>query len=90
MSLLPQRKRMKGVGRVAFMARLDDITADLEAGWPIKAVYQKCSDKLGMSYAQFARTSTGSSGRAITRMPQTASQHRKRQRRHTIRFRKMT
>ena len=55
MSLLPQRKRMKGVGRVAFMARLDDITADLEAGWPIKAVYQKCSDKLGMSYAQFAR-----------------------------------
>jgi hypothetical protein len=55
MSLLPQRKRMKGVGRVAFMARLDDITADLEAGWPIKAVYQKCSDKIGMSYAQFAR-----------------------------------
>jgi Family of unknown function (DUF5338) len=55
MSPLPERKRMKGVGRVAFMAQLADITADLEAGWPMKAVYQKCADKLGISYAQFAR-----------------------------------
>jgi hypothetical protein len=55
MSPLPERKRMKGVGRVAFMAHLAEITADLGAGWPIKAVYQKRADKLGMSYAQFAR-----------------------------------
>jgi hypothetical protein len=51
----PEPKRMKGVGRVAFMAQLADITADLEAGWPVKAVYQKCAEKLGISYAQFAR-----------------------------------
>jgi hypothetical protein len=51
----PEPKRMKGVGRVAFMAQLADITADLEAGWPVKAVYQKCAGKLGISYAQFAR-----------------------------------
>lgn len=55
MSPLPERKRMKGVGRVAFVAHLAEITADLEAGWPIKAVYQKRAVKLGMSYAQFAR-----------------------------------
>jgi hypothetical protein len=56
MSPLPERKRrMKGVGRVAFMARLEEITADLEAGWPVKAIYQKNADKLGISYAQFAR-----------------------------------
>jgi hypothetical protein len=46
---------MKGVGRVAFMAQLADITTDLEAGWPMKAVYRKCAEKLGISYAQFAR-----------------------------------
>jgi hypothetical protein len=46
---------MKGVGRVAFMAELPNITADLEAGWPVKAAYQKCAGKLGISYAQFAR-----------------------------------
>ena len=51
----PEPKRMKGVGRVAFIAQLADITADLEAGWPVKAVYQKRADKLGISYAQFAR-----------------------------------
>ncbi|HEX5416705.1 MAG TPA: TraK family protein [Chloroflexota bacterium] len=55
MNQLPERKRMKGIGRVAFMAHLAEIIADLEAGWPIKAVYQKRADKLGMSYAQFAR-----------------------------------
>lgn len=48
-------KRMKGVGRVAFLAHRIEIAAELEAGWPIKAIYQRRADKLGMSYQQFAR-----------------------------------
>jgi hypothetical protein len=46
---------MKGVGRVAFIAHLAEITAELDAGWPIKAVYEKRKERLGMSYAQFTR-----------------------------------
>ena len=42
---------MKGMGRVAFLAQLDQIKAELDAGWPIKAVFQKRADKLAMSYA---------------------------------------
>jgi hypothetical protein len=46
---------MKGVGRLAFIAHLADITAELDAGWPIKAVYENRKERLGMSYAQFTR-----------------------------------
>ena len=49
------RRRMKGVGRVAFIAHLAEITAELDAGWPIKAVYENRKERLGMSYAQFTR-----------------------------------
>ena len=49
------RRRMKGVGRVAFIAHLAEITAELDAGWPIKAVYDNRKERLGMSYAQFTR-----------------------------------
>jgi len=55
MSSPPDRRRMKGVGRVAFIAHLAEITAELDAGWPIKAVYENRRDRLGMSYAQFTR-----------------------------------
>ena len=55
MNSLPARRRVKGLGRVAFIANLREITAELEAGWPIKAVYDKRAARLGMSYAQFAR-----------------------------------
>lgn len=55
MSPLPDRRRMKGVGRVSFIAHLGEITAELDAGWPIKAIYEKRADALGLSYAQFAR-----------------------------------
>lgn len=55
MAELPGKRRMKGVGRVAFLAHRAEIEAELEAGWPIKAVYEKRADKLGISYQQFAR-----------------------------------
>jgi hypothetical protein len=55
MSRRSGEKRMKGMGRVVFIAHLDAIRAELDAGWPIKAVFQKRADKLAISYAQFAR-----------------------------------
>lgn len=48
-------KRMKGMGRVTFIAHRDKIAAELAAGWPMKAVHEKLADKLGISYPQFAR-----------------------------------
>jgi hypothetical protein len=55
MNALSDRRRMKGIGRVAFIAHLAEITTELDAGWPIKAVYENRKERLGMSYAQFSR-----------------------------------
>ena len=55
MSASPAPKRMKGTGRVAFMAQRAAITAELEAGWPLKAIYESRRERLGISYAQFTR-----------------------------------
>jgi hypothetical protein len=55
MSASSQPKRIKGIGRVAFIAHLADITADLDAGWPAKAVYERRAGSLGISYVQFTR-----------------------------------
>jgi hypothetical protein len=55
MNALSDRRRMKGIGRVAFIAHLAEITTELDAGWPIKAVYENRKQRLGMSYAQFSR-----------------------------------
>src|SRR5262249_22121778 len=51
----PTRK-IKGAGKVAFLANLAAIRKDLDAGWPMSAVHERLSDKLGgLSYPQFAR-----------------------------------
>lgn len=55
MNASPDRRPMKGIGRVTFMTHLADITAALDAGWPVKAVYESHRDRLGISYPQFAR-----------------------------------
>ncbi len=55
MSASSPHKRIKGIGRVAFIAHLADITADLDAGWPVKAVYQRQAGNLGISYVQYTR-----------------------------------
>lgn len=55
MNASPDRRRMKGIGRVTFIAHLAEITAELDAGWPLKAVYENRQGRLGISYAQFAR-----------------------------------
>jgi len=55
MANAPPPKRMKGMARVTFIAHRAEIEAELDAGWPIKAIYQRRANKLGMSYQQFAR-----------------------------------
>jgi hypothetical protein len=49
------RRPMKGIGRVTFIAHLAEITAELDAGWTLKAVYENRRGSLGISYPQFAR-----------------------------------
>ena len=44
-----------GAGRVAFLARLDKIKADLASGVPLKAIYAKHQAGLGIAYPTFCR-----------------------------------
>lgn len=48
-------KKRRGVGRVAFLARIDDFRKLLEAGHSLLAIYEIHGDQLGISYSQFAR-----------------------------------
>jgi hypothetical protein len=49
------QKRYKGEGRVAFLANLESIRQEVEAGWPLQAVYDRHKDKLNIQYMQFHR-----------------------------------
>jgi hypothetical protein len=44
-----------GAGRVAFLARVDKIKADLAIGVPLKAIYAKHQTELGIAYPTFCR-----------------------------------
>ena len=44
-----------GVGRIALFARLDAITAELAAGWPMTAIYKRHMAGLGISYSGFRK-----------------------------------
>ena len=44
-----------GVGRVAFLARIDTIRAELAEGWPMTTVYGHHKDALGLGYSAFRR-----------------------------------
>ena len=44
-----------GVGRVAFLARIDSIRAELAQGWSLTAVYARHKDALGIGYQAFWR-----------------------------------
>ncbi len=48
-------KRYKGEGRVSFLANLDSIRNEVEAGWPLQAVYDRHKDRLNIQYMQFHR-----------------------------------
>lgn len=55
MSTAPDRRSMQGIGRVTFIAHLAEITAELDAGRSLKAIYEQRRGRLGISYSQFAR-----------------------------------
>lgn len=44
-----------GAGRVAFLAHLETIRKEVEAGWTMQAVYDTHGPKLGITYSQFTR-----------------------------------
>lgn len=50
----PKRKT-RGGGRVAFLARLDDFRRLLDAGHPLRAIYDQHADHLGIGYPQFTK-----------------------------------
>lgn len=50
-----EKEAYRGAGRVAFLARKQEIQEMIDAGHPTKNVYRKYGDKLNISYGQFAR-----------------------------------
>ena len=44
-----------GVGRVAFLARIDTIRTELAQGWSLTAVHARHKDALGICYQAFCR-----------------------------------
>lgn len=50
----PEKIR-RGVGRVAFLARLDEFRKLVNAGWPITIIYEDHGSSTGLSYSQFVR-----------------------------------
>lgn len=50
-----ETKKYRGGGRVSFLAHLESFKLELNQGWPMRAVYDRHSEKLNMSYMQFSR-----------------------------------
>lgn len=50
-----QQTIRRGVGRVAFLAKLDEFRRLIEAGWSITLIYEDRGISTGLSYSQFAR-----------------------------------
>lgn len=50
----PKTER-RGLGRAAFLARLDDFQRLLDGGHPMRAIYEDNKDALGIGYPQFTR-----------------------------------
>lgn len=46
-------KKRLGAGRVAFLARKEEIKTKIEAGYTMVAVYEEHQKQLGISYGQF-------------------------------------
>jgi len=52
---VPSPKRMKGTGKVMFLALLPNIQSMLDKGHPYKEIYNIYADRLGFSYVQFTQ-----------------------------------
>lgn len=48
-------KKELGTGRVAFLARLEEIKQGIEAGRTVMSVYREFGKKVGIGYSQFDR-----------------------------------
>ena len=48
-------KIQRRVGRVAFLARLEDFRKLVDAGWPITSIYEDHGASTDLSYSQFVR-----------------------------------
>lgn len=48
-------KKELGTGRVAFLARLDEIKKEVETGRTVISVYREYQKQIGISYSQFDR-----------------------------------
>mgnify|MGYP001056067721 FL=1 len=46
-------KRRLGAGRVAFLARKEEIKVKIEAGYTMISIYEGYQNQLGISYGQF-------------------------------------
>lgn len=49
------QKRVRGAGRVGFLARRDEFAKLIEAGHPLRSIYNDHQDALDISYSQFTR-----------------------------------
>ena len=52
---LELKKNSRGAGRVAFLARIEDIRKMVDAGYSLLVIYEKYEKHLKISYSQFAR-----------------------------------
>lgn len=50
-----QKRTYRGAGRIAFLARVDDMKELMKAGYPMLAIYEGYQSELKISYSQFAR-----------------------------------
>jgi hypothetical protein len=48
-------KRYRGSGRIGFFAHRDDFQRLIDAGHPLRAIYDEYRDALGVGYSQFAK-----------------------------------
>ena len=55
MTVASGQSKQRGLARVAFLARIDAIKAELSAGWTKIAVYEKYKDSLRITYSHFTR-----------------------------------
>jgi len=50
-----KKNMIRGVGRVGFLARQDDIKKMIEAGHPLLSIYQQYEKDMSIGYSQFVK-----------------------------------
>lgn len=55
MAKTPGKRRLKGEGRVGFLARVEEIRTLIDQGYPLLSIYERHKDGLTITYSQFTR-----------------------------------